>query len=708
MWFLDCRSQIYKTGTRDKVIEEMLLGPQMECNNVGRWARWCTPAILTMLSSATPSSANGITVAHAYAKIVQGLGVALAAATIHGSNQSLIYSRRLSPAVTLAAAQHGSTTPRWRLSPSFARARYHHRRGFWHDMHCGPAWADPTPLQHWPGKYGTEYRSKVPTAISYLESDGSVAAWGCSVDFASLDAIPEDLFKLFLDPDFDRGDDPNTIPAETAQKYFVDYTRCLREYIEKWLSNTFPRSEELRVEYLFSTPTTWKSPAFIDTIERLVKEAGYSQARSTFHISLTEAEAAAVYAARQPYRQGDIIMVCDAGGGTTDLNILKFSAAQRDSTELEQLLWVEGQAVGSALIDFNVEQMITSRLETIQQHLRKAPEDTCEAMVRDRLLPFKHAFGTDDLGPQDLELDVPGLSSAASFPDARIFDGKMLLTHGELGTIFDAQVTKMIDLVNDQLAKLSKSFPQDKVAFLVLSGGLGSSPYVRKRMKAVFGSESSPASIQILTAAEPQLAVAYGLVMDRAQELRKKGLVFKDRCARTSYGIMTRDLYDPKLDLHRNSKISVDPRDGRKWVEGQIHWLVKQGQSVSATEGARELYRTKLEVGKENTPWLVQIVTSEVPATKLPSSFNQTAVAKLCTVAALLDTKLMKLKNKHWYEKGPQYWLAEFELRVIVGAADLKFELWDIRGLKCYSREHETVEVSFEGPESGEKTGVGG
>jgi hypothetical protein len=79
--------------------------------------------------------------------------------------------------------------------------------------------------------------------------------------------------------------------------------------------------------------------------------------------------------------------------------------------------------------------------------------------------------------------------------------------------------------------------------------------------------------ISVLTFAR-QLVVTHGLVMDRVQRLQGNGGIYPEKCCRNSYGLVVRSLYDPKL--HVGEDVSVDPRDGKKWAEKQVHWFIRQ------------------------------------------------------------------------------------------------------------------------------------
>jgi hypothetical protein len=116
-------------------------------------------------------------------------------------------------------------------------------------------------------------------------------------------------FKLTLDSDYE---DDRGFSCLDARRWYFDYLSCLHREIEKFFDASVPRWRDLHVEYSFSTPTTWKNPAMIASIEKLVKAAGFADTgKQTVRMGLTEAEAAAIEASTTQYREGDIFLICD-------------------------------------------------------------------------------------------------------------------------------------------------------------------------------------------------------------------------------------------------------------------------------------------------------------------------------------------------------------------------------------------------------------
>lgn len=167
----------------------------------------------------------------------------------------------------------------------------------------------------------------------------------------------------------------------------------------------------------------------IAEVERVIYEAGFgSRDRDTAHVYLTEAEAAAIYASKQSMSKGDVFMVCDAGGGTTDVNVLKVESAIKGSFELKPLTWTEGAAIGSTLIDHRIRKTVIDRLKLIQEHLSDSIDAVATKMMLDKFEIFKCSFGSPGMDVPKLLLPIPGVAAGLEVPHAAIEDSKMIIT----------------------------------------------------------------------------------------------------------------------------------------------------------------------------------------------------------------------------------------------------------------------------------------
>lgn len=173
----------------------------------------------------------------------------------------------------------------------------------------GPDWSDPRTLNSWPSYDGIQRADKVATRVAYSKTGHNLVSWGFGATLGDDSVHVREHFKLTLDSEYE---DDRGITCQQARQWYYDYLVCLHSEIEKFFERSVPRWREMRIEYSFSTPTTWKNPAMIATIEGLMKSAGFASTdRQIVRMALTEAEAAAIEASTTQYRKGDIFLICD-------------------------------------------------------------------------------------------------------------------------------------------------------------------------------------------------------------------------------------------------------------------------------------------------------------------------------------------------------------------------------------------------------------
>lgn len=100
----------------------------------------------------------------------------------------------------------------------------------------------------------------------------------------------------------------------------------------------------------------------------------------------------------------------------------------------------------------------------------------------------------------------------------------------------------------------------------------------------------------------------------------------------------------------------------------------------------------KVPIGTETQPWITHVVMSTLPAGMLPTSLNKPGAKRLCQVKSRLPGD-MKLKNSKWYQRSDAYFKAEFDVRVLIGAADLRFQTLDRHGV--LNQDHGTIDVDW-------------
>jgi hypothetical protein len=118
----------------------------------------------------------------------------------------------------------------------------------------------------------------------------------------------------------------------------------------------------------------------------------------------------------------------------------------------------------------------------------------------------KHSFPNPIV--EQFALDVKGLAGSHTFPEAGIINSRMVIERATLKDVFDQQLSKIFDLIDGRLLGLEARSPNEQVSYVILSGGLGSSPYlydeVKRRYEMNFGFRSNnTASIRVMRVLEP-------------------------------------------------------------------------------------------------------------------------------------------------------------------------------------------------------------
>ena len=139
--------------------------------------------------------------------------------------------------------------------------------------------------------------------LGYSQNPRLVKAWGFLTERDEEHLDIEELFKLYLDPDH-KDENINRSSLRQARDLFQDYLRCIYKHIDEYFQDTNPRWSLTKVEFAFSVPTSWNNPSMIAETLKVIRTAGFGNdgPRRRVHIGLTEAEAAAVYAAREQFQ----------------------------------------------------------------------------------------------------------------------------------------------------------------------------------------------------------------------------------------------------------------------------------------------------------------------------------------------------------------------------------------------------------------------
>jgi hypothetical protein len=381
-----------------------------------------------------------------------------------------------------------------------------------------------------------------------------------------------------------------------AQCRYTDYFQFLYRTIEARLKGELASTwEDAKIEYIFSVPTTWRPLPTVERFRKIIVAAGFgSNPNHKANIGLTEAEAAAVHTARSMpgiFKDNEILFVCDVGGGTTDLSVFRVMNTIGDSLSLKQLDVVFGATIGAAQLDSLFENAVLERLQLADRSMPTGLHDLNSAAWEMRISKeYQNAkcdYGSEEsLADTDtFAVRVPKLDPGYTNPQYEISGGDMYFQRDDLKGNFDEQISKLFEMMDKQLLRLQQKHPNEQVAHLVLSGGLGNSAYVQSclRSRYAFGNSthSNARSMQIRVAPDPQLVVCKGNVADRVAKLRSGQSVLGWRCCRASYGTKCKMLYNPNNNDHIGQRTEVDIMDGKTYIVDCVDWFIKKVGSAT-------------------------------------------------------------------------------------------------------------------------------
>ncbi|KAG5800753.1 hypothetical protein H9Q69_000312 [Fusarium xylarioides] len=477
-------------------------------------------------------------------------------------------------------------------------------------------------IDTWPGEEGTE--NKVPTI---LEKDrrGDKKDWGFHCKALAHDKKWK-LFKLLLDPIIHgkqvEGERNGWVPEtmELVRNIVVRYLSRVYTYISKIIPDLIREGSfspdlqgkdwtSMKVEFIFSTPTTWTAP-ISQCFRSLVLKAGFGRYNHSVILGLTEAEASAVFTAKgEEIINNSIFLAIDAGGGTTDL---AFVRKIKSSFTLEEIP-VAGIPVGSTKVDKEFARLIEQRIDnnpSVSSHL---PTDFAwKASQSADFQTLKHKFGSAnwEQGGGEYSTRVAEANNY-THADFRISDGELLFTEAELRQCFDITLNKIKLHIKRELRKATSfegAMTRKRIDHIVISGGLGSSEYVLNELEAYIASLAcepnscvAGAAVFLPAQGDARMVVVKGLLDDR----QSKSHTLREYVARANYAI-TMNPSTPGSTASTSASI-----------EEIIHWRLKYGDTIKACEPTTIRFIRKLG-DKGPWRWTVEIMWVDQQRSRLP------------------------------------------------------------------------------------------
>ncbi|KAK2801105.1 hypothetical protein FQN50_007832 [Emmonsiellopsis sp. PD_5] len=590
----------------------------------------------------------------------------------------------------------------------------------------------PIAIQKWPGP--DELVNKVPTKLWYRAGCKKPVGWGLQCPGPrdlerGMDVV--DCFKLYLEPDLIDGLESSSelgfFREENVHVWYIDFLTALREHIMRHIKTENPEEVVgdwalIKVKYIFSFPTTWLNTPMVDTFKSLVLAAGYGACPShSVEIKMTEAAAAAVYSAKnfkkqrlisglnggedrdsseeERLREGDVILVCDAGGGTTDVSVVRVNSIEEfarqgdlveEVLELSQVDCVKGEPVGSVQIDQAFQKNTEDRLEQLDwsnKDSRLSVKEIAHDLTKAEFQDIKKGFtGSVHSEIPVTMLRIHSIPKDCNHQGAGISRGRMTVSNDDIRWMFNQQIDRIFELIDYQLQTVEEF---ENVTHFVISGGLGSSEYVQQRIHERY--ERGGAGKRILISDDPQLAVCKGLVLDRIHRVKHGHSMISTRSSRFSYGILYNKEFSPSIYRRRPEGLEID---GKYYLVDQIHWLLKRGDPVNHRKNISEKFTYVFpgNAGSSDITWTDSVVMSRAYPDSLPEAVNRGDTQIIWDIESRVSLQTIKKYSKPVKKKRFDLrptkekphrndHVIQYEVRLIIRSTYVKFEVWvgDVR-----------------------------
>ncbi|KLU82855.1 hypothetical protein MAPG_01923 [Magnaporthiopsis poae ATCC 64411] len=451
----------------------------------------------------------------------------------------------------------------------------------------------PVIVDQYPG--ADPLRQTTPTTMAYM--GGVPVGWGCTAVEKALKSPREVEWYTEMKRGFpsSRISDINGSGKErSAMSLYRDFLRCLYSFLGNYWSDNrgfgICHWGEASLKFIFSVPAAGDPKAATRAIIDAAKQAGYAQhpAGCTFAAGVfTESEASAAFALqathdRHKFTAGDVALVVDVGGSTSDIclfatrvGVKEGKATKKDKDagpqneplvqEMDRLEAVSGEYIGGTVIDDRLRESLGTALS-----LSGVENWRQLAMVlthRDDFFTFKTKVSGDLKTPtRGVMLPIytdrrPVVRQSAagyhSSDGVQVLDAHNIYISGER---LEAEFDRQLELVRGQAdraiedlfakaelralhatkrgASASSETARwgENLSLMLLSGGLGGAPRTKQWLERALGQDhesqvhTNIPRLKIAVSSEPQLCVALGLA--EVHKMRQD----KEAYATTSWG----------------------------------------------------------------------------------------------------------------------------------------------------------------------------
>ncbi|PWY73462.1 actin-like ATPase domain-containing protein [Aspergillus eucalypticola CBS 122712] len=545
--------------------------------------------------------------------------------------------------------------------------------------YSGVAWAlrdcpdKPEVIMSWPGAGNRLWRRLIPTGTTpkvpstMVIKCGGRVHWGYQTNYLIGDNIRG--MKLLLDEPQNSGYVASLIDAGLLKRSRIPavtltgmYLTGLVDHTKKILQRRFgPAADQMEMKYVLTVPAIWSDKAKDATL-KAASRAKIPQKDITL---VSEPEAAALYClnAIQPnsIENNDVVVVCDAGGGTVDLISYRVKTVSplclEEVSEGSGMLCLQprrylnrltkaGDICGSVLLDAAFKSFLSVLVN--DKHLSGKSSELALKYWQDQIKPN---FASDpDFEEETHFVPLPGLKDN---PKIGLQDGFLQLEGAQIKNIFDPVVDRVkVQIVHQVNSARAKNMP---VKAILLVGGFGSSEYLYHCIQETFS--------DIVVMQPPN---SWSAVMLGAVRYGLGGSQVTNRIARCHYGIRHETDNPQTMARFPEAKRFWDDLNERWYICDMIEWYIHK-----ARKPIRMDFDTTLAVGR--TPSITSRLNiclhSEAPER------SDSSVYQLCTLTTDLSSVPTQYFTKHTNSKGTEYYTISHVMTMTPGSASIKFEL---------------------------------
>ncbi|EUC60271.1 heat shock 70 kDa protein 12A [Rhizoctonia solani AG-3 Rhs1AP] len=451
-------------------------------------------------------------------------------------------------------------------------------------------------ISSWPGQAAHNLQAKVPTLVWYDASKKAVSFGAeCLLPDVELEAEDERWslakhFKLHLHPSDMKAKHAFKLdalpPGVSLRQIYSDFMGYLFKHTKSYFEDRIVDGKQIWSKYkttmdiIIAHPNGWglRQQVFLRSAMVATDLIPADQASRRIRF-VTEAEASlhyCIYHTNLGSRliPGTDLIICDAGGSTVDTSAYSIVSA-RPVLQLGQKSVSACVQSGAIFVDLEAEKYLRSTLTNSGLPLEEVMEYTATG-VKDFESYAKRSFHNDTAAY------TIGIShSRLNDPSIRTRRGRMTLPGSVVESFFDPCVQEVVSSIDQMLRVL-------QTPYILLVGGLGDSPYIRKKLKERY----DPQKCQVtLTNESASKAVADGAVIWSITSH------ISSRSWNYSIGVDCCVPFDYKNPEHRD-KAKFVAADGKTVVYGAWSPIVPKGVALDANAVFRETYTDFFEVSK--------------------------------------------------------------------------------------------------------------